>query len=108
MLGQQDKSKQFVPKRISYHYSSERYMRNYFPSFSIDEIEKLNMLPNKNAKYLLCKLNDWIESLGAGKVLIRLYSKVSDIVGLQKTGENDKQFFIEKIICEVGKRTRTL
>ena len=59
-------------------------MRNYLPSFSLDEIEKLDMLSNKNAKYLLCKFNDWIESLGAKKKLIRHISKVNDIVGLQK------------------------
>ena len=30
-------------------------MKNYLLSFSIDEIEKLDMLSNKNAKYLLFK-----------------------------------------------------
>ena len=33
-------------------------MKNYLPSFSVDEIEKLAMLSNKNAKYLLYKFND--------------------------------------------------
>ena len=58
LLAQQDESKQFIPKRISYYYSFEKYMRNDLPSFSIDEIEKLDMLSNKNAKYLLYKFND--------------------------------------------------
>ena len=108
MLAQQDKSKQFIPKIISYHYSFEKYMRNYHPSFSIDEIEKLDMLSNKNAKYLLYKFNDWTESLGAEKLLIRHSSKVNDIVGLQKIEEKDKQFLIEKFSYEVEKRARTL
>ena len=33
-------------------------MKNYLPSFSVDETEKLDMLSNKNAKYLLYKFND--------------------------------------------------
>ena len=41
LLAQQGGSKQFMPKRISYHYSFEKYMGNYLPSLSIDEIEKL-------------------------------------------------------------------
>ena len=81
-VAQQDESKQFIPKRISYPYSFEKYMRNYIPSFSIDEIENLDMLSNKNVKYLLYKFNDWIKSLGAEKVFIRHSSKVNDIVGL--------------------------
>ena len=31
LLAQQDESKQFIPKRSSYHYSLEKYMRNYLP-----------------------------------------------------------------------------
>ena len=80
-------------------------MRNYHPSFSIDEIEKLDMLSNKNAKYLLYKFND---SLGAEKNLIRHSSEVNNIVGLQKIEEKDKQFLIEKFSYEVEKRARTL
>ena len=63
------------------------------------------MLSNKNTKYLLYKFNDWIESLGAEKKLIRYSSKVNDIVGLQKIEEKDKQFLMEKIIYEVEKKT---
>lgn len=36
------------------------------------------MLSHKNAKYLLYKFNDWIESMGAEKILIRHTSKVKD------------------------------
>ena len=55
----------------------------------------------KTLNTLLHKFNDWIESLGAEKILIRHSSKVIDIVGLQKIEEKDKQFSIEKIIYEV-------
>ena len=53
LLAQQDESKQFIPKRISYHYSFEKYMKYYLPSFSTYEIEELDMLSSKIAKYLL-------------------------------------------------------
>ena len=44
----------------------------------------LDLLSNKNAKYLLYKFNDWIVSMGAEKILIRRTSKVRDKIGLQK------------------------
>ena len=83
-------------------------MRNYLPSFSIDEIEKLDMLSNKNAEYLMYKFNDWIKSLGVEKVLIRHSSKVNDIFGLQKIEEKDKQFLIKKLFMRLKKKARTL
>ena len=97
LLVQQDESKQFIPKRISYHYSFEKYTRRYLPSFSLKEIDRFDLLSNKNAKYLLYKFNDWIEPMGAEKKLIRHTSKVRDEIGLQKIEEKDRDFLIEKI-----------
>ena len=71
LLDQQDELKQFIPKRNSYYHSFRKYTRSYFPPFSLEEIDKLDLLSNKNAKYLLYKFNDWIESMGAEKKLIR-------------------------------------
>ena len=71
LLPQQDESKQFMPKRISYHYSFEKYVCSYLLSFSIEEIDKFDMLSNKNLKYLLYKFNDWIESMGAENFFIK-------------------------------------
>ena len=45
------------------------------------------MLSHKNAKYLLYKFNDWIESMSEEKILIKQTSKVKDKIGLQKTEE---------------------
>ena len=101
MLAQQNELKQFIPKRISYHYSFEKYTRSYFPSFSLEEIDKLDLLSNKNAKYLLCKFNDWIESIGVEKRLVRHTSKVRDEIGLWKIEKKDKQFLIEKNIAKI-------
>ena len=91
LLAQQDELKQFIPKRISYHYSFEKYTRSYLPLFSLEEIDKLDLLSNKNAKYLLYKFNDWIESMGAEKNLIRHTSKVRDKISLPEIEEKDKQ-----------------
>ena len=44
LLAQQDESKQIIPKRVSYHHSFERYMRKYLSSFSLEEIDKFDML----------------------------------------------------------------
>ena len=89
LLTQQDESKQFIPKRISYHYSFEKYTRSYLPSFSLEEIDRFDLLSNKNAKYWLYKFIDWIVSMGAEKTLIRHISKVRDKIGLQKIEEKD-------------------
>ena len=58
LLTQQDESKQVIPKRISYSYSLEKYIKNYLPFFSVEEAEKLDLLSNKNSKYLLYRFND--------------------------------------------------
>ena len=84
LLTQQDELKQFIPKQISYHYSFEKYTRSYLLSFSLEEIDELDLLSNKNAKYLLYTFNDWIESMGAERILIRHTSKVRDKIGLQE------------------------
>ena len=81
---QQDQSKQVIPKTTSYHYSFEKYIRNYVPFFSVEEAEKLDLLSNENSKYLLYRFNDLIESLGVEKNLIRHSSKSKDDVGLKK------------------------
>ena len=56
LLAQQEESKQFFPERISYHYSFQKYTRNFLPSFSLGEIDKLDLLSDKSAKYLFYKL----------------------------------------------------
>ena len=103
LLAQQDESNQPIPKRISYHHSFDKCIKNYLPSFSIDEAEKQVLLLNNNSKYLLCRFNDWIELLGEEKPLIRPSSKAKDSVGLKKIEEKDRQFLIEKTICNVEK-----
>ena len=71
LLAQQDETKAIIPKRIAYRYSFKKYIKNYLPSFSVDDIENFDLFANKNSKYLLYEFNDWIESLqGAEKLTI--------------------------------------
>ena len=71
LLAQQDETKAIIPKLIAYHYNFEKYIKNYLPSFSVDEIEKFDLFANRNSKYLLYKFNYWIESLqGVEKLTI--------------------------------------
>ena len=98
-MAQQDETKAIIPKRIAYHYSFEKHIKNYLPFFSVDDLEKFDLYANKNSKYLLYKLNDWIQSLqGAEKLIIRHTSKAKDSVSLKSIEEKDRQLLIEKII----------
>ena len=82
LLAQQDETKRFIPKRISYHRSFERYMKQFLPPFSLEESDKYDFLTNKSSNYLLYKFSDWIELLNAEKIKIRHSSVVKNDVGL--------------------------
>ena len=69
-MAQQDEIKAIIPKRTAYHYSFEKYTKNYLPSFSVDDIEKFDLYTNKNSKYLLYKFNNWLESLQSAEKLL--------------------------------------
>ena len=99
--GQQDKTKRIIPKRIAYHHIFGKYVKNYLLSFSIDAVETFDLYYNKNSKYLLYKFNDWRESLGAEKLIIRHMSKAEDSCGLKKIEKKNKQFLTEKIIYDI-------
>ena len=43
LLAQQDDQTASVLKRISYHHSFEKYIQNFLPSFSIDNIENFDL-----------------------------------------------------------------
>ena len=49
LLVQEDRTKEFILKRMLYYYSFERYMKQFFPAFSLEESEKYNFLKNKNS-----------------------------------------------------------
>ena len=70
LLAQQDEAKAIIPERVECHYSFEKCIKNYLPSFSVDDVEKFDLYVNNNSKYLLYKFNYQIESLeGAEKLM---------------------------------------
>ena len=85
LLAQQDGTKRIIPKRIAYHHSFEKYIKNYLPSFSIDKVETF-------------EFNDWIESLGAEKLVMRHTSKAEDSYGSKKI-EEKKQAVSDRKNC---------
>ena len=58
LLAQQDETKAIIPKRIAYHYSFEKYVKNYLLPFSVEHVEKFDLYANRNSKYLLYKFKD--------------------------------------------------
>ena len=85
LLAQQDDQTASVLKRISYHHSFEKYIQNFLPSFSIDDVKKFDLYGHKNAKYLFYRFNDYIKISGRKGHTIKDTLKVKDSIGLKKT-----------------------
>ena len=75
LLAQQDNTKKFIGKTISYYGQFEKYIKQYLS-------KKPDIATNKNFKYLLYRFNDWIYSLDAEKIKIKDSSTVKDDVGI--------------------------
>ena len=56
LMAQKNDQTANVPKRISYHHSFERYVKNFLPLFSLDNVDKFDLYSNKNAKYFFTSL----------------------------------------------------
>ena len=87
-----------VPKRISYHHSFEKYIQNFLLSFSIDDVQKIDLYAHKNVKYLFYRFNGYIKTSSEKRQTIKHTIKVNNSIGLKKTEERDQQFLVEKII----------
>ena len=98
LLAQQNDQTSSVPKRVSYHGSFEKCIRSFLPSFSIDDVEKLDLYSNKNAKYLFYRFNDHIKMSGGQTQTIKHTLKVKNVIGLKKIEKRDRPFLVEKII----------
>lgn len=59
LLGQQDDHKAFLSKKFSYRNSFEKSIDSFLPSFSIDDIENLDLYAKKSSKYLFDQFNDY-------------------------------------------------
>ena len=97
-MAQQNDQTANVPKRISYHHCFKHYVKNFLPSFRLDDVDKFDLFSNKNAKYLFYRFNDFIKKSGGKKQIIKHTLKIKDSVGLKKIEDKNKQFQVEKII----------
>ena len=99
LLAQQDETKAIIPKRITYYYSFQKYVKNYLPYFSVDDVKKFDLYENRSSEHLLYKFNDLIESLERAEKLVIWHTvKAKDSVSLKTIEDRDRQFLIEKII----------
>ena len=98
LLAQQNDDAAFIPKKFSYHNSFETYISQFVQAFSIDDVEKYDLYAHKNSKYLFYRFNDYIKAYGNSRQKIKHTRKMSDSIGMQKIGEESKQFLVEKII----------
>ena len=80
----------------------KKYVKNFLLSFSADDIEEFDLFSNKNSKFLLYKLNDWIESLqSAERLYICHTARVQDSISLKTIEKRDRQVLVEKIIHNI-------
>ena len=89
LIAQQNDQTAPVPKRFSYHHSFEHYIQNFLPSFSLDDVEKLDLYSNKNSKYLFYRFNDYIKMSDGKRQIIKHTLKIKDSIGLKKIEERD-------------------
>ena len=101
IFAQQDDQTALVPKRFSYHHSFEKYIQNFLPSFSIDDVEKIDLHVHKNVKYLFYRFNDYIKTSGGKSQTIKNTLNVKHSISLKKIEERDRQFPVDKIIHAV-------
>ena len=50
LLAQQDKTKAIIRKRIAYHYSFQKYVKSFLPSFFVDDVKNFDVCANRNIK----------------------------------------------------------
>ena len=101
LVDQQNEDKAFIPKKFAYRNSFEKYISNFLPAFSIDDVEKYDLYANKNSKYLYYRFNEYINGYGGKRKKIKHTQKRKDSIGLKKIEERNKQFLVEKIIHSV-------
>ena len=83
LLSQQNDETAYVPKKISYNNSFEKYITTFLQAFSIDDQEKFDLLAFKNSKYLFCRFNDFVQAYGNPRYKLLHTRKMLDSVGLK-------------------------
>ena len=101
LLSQQNEEAAFVPKKILYSNTFEKYITSFSQNFSIHDQEKFDLLAFKNSKYLFYRFNDFVKVYGNPRYRLLHTRKMKDSVALKKIEDKNKQFLVEKIIHDV-------
>ena len=64
LVDRQNEDEAFIPKKFAYKNYFEKYISNFLPSFSIDDVEKYDLYANKNLKYMFYRFNEYIKADG--------------------------------------------
>ena len=64
-------------------------------------LEKFDLLTFKNSKYLFYRFNDYVKAYENPRYKLVHTRKMLKTVGIKKVEEENKQFFIEKIIHRI-------
>ena len=82
LLSQQNEEAAFVPKKLSYSKTLEKYIVDFLQNFSIDAHEKIDLLSFKNSKYLFYRFNDFVKIYGNPRYKLLHTRKMKDSVAL--------------------------
>ena len=92
LLNQQDKKKVIIKKKTAYYKTFKRYYFHY------EKIDKFDLFSDKNAKYLFCKSNAYLEGTHQPKKSGRHTIKVNGKFSLGKLQEVSWQYVLTQII----------
>ena len=98
LLSQQNDEAAYVPKKLSYNNTFEKYITSFLQNFSIDDQEKFYLLAFKNSKYLVYRFNDFVKAYGNPRYKLLHTRNMFDSVAMKKVEDKNKQFLVEKII----------
>ena len=88
LLNQQDKKKVIIKKKTAYYKTFKRYYFHY------EKIDKFDLFSDKNAKYLFCKSNAYLEGTHQPKKSGRHTIKVNGKFSLGKLQEVSWQYVL--------------
>ena len=95
MKNQQDSSKGKINFNLTYDENYNDYFRWILNGFDTYEKTKLVLLTFKNAKYLLYRFNDLLESTGQSIILIKRSKVTDDYIAAEEIQNQNWKYFIE-------------
>ena len=98
MKNQPDSSKGKINFDLTYDGNYNGYFRWILNGFDACEKTKLDLLTFKNAKYLLYRFSDLLESSGQAIIKIKHSKVTDDYIAVEEIQNKNWQYFIERVI----------